>query len=249
MKKNFKLTLEYDGTPYSGWQVQNNSITIQGEIERALSLMLNQPIRISGSGRTDAGVHALAQVANFQSDNTSMGEIQLKKGLNSLLKGPIVVHECKEVDEEFHSRYYAREKEYHYFFLNRELPCAVGRNFIWHIRKPLKVSAMEECCKIITGTHDFKAFEGAGSPRSTTVRTIFMAGFERSETENDRFTFKIRGDGFLRFMVRNIVGTLVLAGAGKITPDDFRKILEGKDRNLAGPTAPAKGLFLMRVFY
>lgn len=246
MKKNFKLTLEYDGTPYSGWQVQNNGPTIQGEIEKALGLMLDQPIRICGSGRTDAGVHALGQVANFQTD-TSMGGQQLKKGLNSLLKGPIVVHECTRVDEDFHSRFYAREKEYHYFFLNREIPCAVGRNFVWHIRHPLKVAYMEECCKIITGTHDFKAFEGAGSPRSTTVRTLYLAEFER--TAKDRFTFKIRGNGFLRFMVRNIVGTLVLAGAGKITPIDFKKILEGKERALAGPTAPAKGLFLMEVFY
>ncbi|MDY0219674.1 MAG: tRNA pseudouridine(38-40) synthase TruA [Desulfobacterium sp.] len=246
MKKNFKLTLEYDGTEYSGWQVQNNSPTIQGEIENALGLMLDQPIRIWGSGRTDAGVHALAQVANFQA-STSMGQSQLKKGLNSLLKGPIVVHECTEVDEAFHARYNAREKEYHYFFLNRELPCAVGRNFVWHIRHPLKIDAMEECCRIITGTHDFKAFEGAGSPRSTTVRTLFLAGFEK--TAKDRFYFKIRGNGFLRFMVRNIVGTLVLAGAGKITPIDFRKILQGRDRSLAGPTAPAKGLFLMKVSY
>ena len=246
MKTNFKLTLEYDGTPYCGWQVQNNCPTVQGEIENVLSLMLNSPIRINGSGRTDAGVHALGQVANFQAD-TTIGADKFKSGLNSLLKGPIVVHECRKVDQNFHSRYSARAKAYHYHFLNREDPCGVGRNFVWHIRPPLSIPAMEECCSIITGTHDFKAFEGSGSPRATTVRTLFSAGFER--TDQDRFTFKVRGDGFLRFMVRNIVGTLVLAGAGKITPGDFKSILEGKDRGLAGATAPANGLFLMKVFY
>jgi tRNA pseudouridine38-40 synthase len=246
MKTNFKLTLEYDGTPYSGWQVQNNCPTVQGEIENALGRMLDRPVRISGSGRTDAGVHALGQVANFQAD-TTIGADQFKRGLNSLLKGPIVVHECTRVDPSFHSRYSARAKAYHYHFLNREDPCGVGRNFVWHIRTPLSIPAMEACCKIITGTHDFKAFEGSGSPRSTTVRTLFSAGFE--QTDKDRFTFKVRGDGFLRFMVRNLVGTLVLAGAGKITPEDFRAILKGKDRSLAGATAPPCGLFLVEVSY
>ncbi len=246
MNTNFKLTLEYDGTPYSGWQVQNNCRTVQGEIENALSLMLNRPVRICGSGRTDAGVHALGQVANFQAD-TTIGADQIKRGLNSLLKGPIVVHDCTRVDPNFHSRYSARAKEYHYHFLNREDPCGIGRNFVWHIRSPLSVSAMAECCPIITGTHDFKSFEGSGSPRSTTVRTLFSAGFER--TARDRITFKVRGDGFLRFMVRNIVGTLVLAGTGKITPENFRAILEGKERGLAGATAPANGLVLVKVSY
>lgn len=246
MRTNFKLTLEYDGTPYSGWQVQNNCPTVQEEIEKALRRMLNRPIRINGSGRTDAGVHALGQVANFQAD-TTIGAAQLKRGLNSLLKGPIVVHECRKVDQSFHSRYSARAKEYHYHFLNREDPCGVGRNFVWHIRPTLSIPAMEECCSIITGTHDFKAFEASGSPRSTTVRTLFSAKFER--TGDDRFIFKVKGDGFLRFMVRNIVGTLVLAGVGKINPKDFRTILEGKDRARAGATAPANGLFLMKVFY
>jgi tRNA pseudouridine38-40 synthase len=243
---NFKITIEYDGTPFSGWQVQNDCKTVQGEIEQALSLILNQPVRINGSGRTDAGVHALAQVATFNAE-TKIGCQALKKGLNGVVKGPIVIHECTRVDDEFHARYNARAKEYHYHILNRQDPCAVGSNYLWHIQKPLDLTAMEECCGIITGTHDFKSFEGAGSPRSTTVRTLFSAGFD---PENDhRIRFRIRGDGFLRFMVRNIVGTLVLAGIGKISPKEFKMILEKQDRNLAGATAPAKGLFLVNVFY
>ncbi len=243
---NFKITIEYDGTPFSGWQVQNDCKTVQGEIEQALSMILNQPVRINGSGRTDAGVHALAQVATFNAE-TGIGCRELKKGLNSVVNGPIVIHECTRVDDDFHARYNARAKEYHYHILNRQEPCAVGRNYLWHIQKPLDMDAMAACCEIITGTHDFKAFEGSGSPRSTTVRTIFSAEFHKRD--DHRLMFRIRGNGFLRFMVRNIVGTLVLAGTGKISPGDFRTILEKQDRNLAGATAPARGLFLVNVFY
>lgn len=246
MKTNFKITIEYDGTPFSGWQVQNNSKTVQGELEKALSMILNQPIRINGSGRTDAGVHALGQVATFHA-MTILGCEELKKGVNSLIKCPIIIHECVKVHDKFHARYDARQKEYHYHILNRQDPSAIGKDYIWHIQKPLDLATMEECCSIITGTHDFKAFEGSGSPRSTTIRTIFSAKFEIKEDHH--LVFKIRGNGFLRFMVRNIMGTLVLAGIGKLTPKEFRTVLEKMDRNLAGATAPARGLFLMNVIY
>lgn len=264
MKTNFKISIEYDGTLFSGWQVQNRCSktpsknipcrTIQGELEKVLSMIFNQEIKINGSGRTDTGVHALGQVASFKAD-TTMECTAIKNSINSILKGSIVIHECIKAEDHFHARYDALSKEYHYHILNRPDPCSIGRDYTWHIKQPLNLQSMEECCKIIMGTHDFKAFEGAGSPRSSTVRTIYSAEFDRdgqkygNRNDRDRLIFKIKGNGFLRFMVRNIVGTLVLAGIGKLSPEKFKTILQAKDRSLAGATAPAKGLFLIRVFY
>jgi len=246
MKTNFKLLIEYDGTPFSGWQVQNNCITVQGELEKTLSIILNRKIRITGSGRTDAGVHAAGQVANFHAD-TGINCKDLKKGLNSMIKSPIVIKDCCTVPNDFHARFNAVSKEYHYHILNRHDPVAIGRDYIWHIKRPLDLSAINQCCKQILGSHDFKSFEAAGSPRPHTVREIFWAGMEKIDKE--KLVFKIKANGFLRFMVRNILGTLVLAGLSKITPEDFGKILYAKDRSLAGATAPAGGLILFKVAY
>jgi len=148
---------------------------------------------------------------------------------------------------DFHARYSALSKEYHYHILNRSYNCAVKRNYIWHIRQKLDIESMNQCCQIILGEHDFKSFEGSGSPRSHTIRTIYSAKIQKSDKH--KIVFKIKGNGFLRFMVRNIVGTLVMAGHNKITPDNFYNILIAKDRKLAGSTAPASGLFLMNVNY
>ncbi|SMC49516.1 tRNA pseudouridine38-40 synthase [Desulfocicer vacuolatum DSM 3385] len=248
-RKNFKITIEYDGTPYAGWQIQPRQSTIQGEIEKVLSIILNQPVTLTGSGRTDAGVHAMGQTANFHAA-TSMTCPPLKRGMNSMLKGPIVIREIEEVPDHFHARYHAISKEYHYHILNRPEPCAVGRNYRWHIPLPLDVTAMNHCCSLIRGEHDFKSFEGAGSPRSHTVRHIYDAVVEPLENQNmERLVFKVKGNGFLRFMVRNIVGTLVQAGLSKLTPKEFHTILLARDRQRAAATAPARGLFLMRVDY
>ncbi len=246
IEKNFKITIEYDGTTFSGWQVQKNKTTIQGELENAISRILNRKIKINGSGRTDAGVHALGQTANFHAE-TAISCSDIKKGINSIIKGPIVIRKCELVQPDFHARYNALSKEYHYFILNRPDPCAIGKNYIWHIKQKLDIDKMNKCCHIITGTHDFKSFEGAGSPRPHTIRTIFSAHVET--LNNCKLVFKIKADGFLRFMVRNIMGTLVSAGMSKITTEDFRAILKAKDRNLAGQTAPPNGLFLMEVNY
>ncbi len=246
MEKNFKITIEYDGTPFSGWQIQNNRSTVQGEIEKSLSQILNQKIKINGSGRTDAGVHALGQTANFFAA-TSIPCQALKKGVNSIINGPIVIKKCETVDSDFHARYSAVSKEYHYHILNRPDPCAVGKNYIWHLKKDLDIDQMNKCCSLITGIHDFKSFEGAGSPRSHTIREIFFSSVEKPD--KDRIVFKIKANGFLRFMVRNIMGTLVSAGLSKISPNDFKKILQAEDRNAAGMTAPPQGLFLIRVNY
>jgi tRNA pseudouridine38-40 synthase len=243
---NFKITIEYDGSAYHGWQRQSSERTIQGEIENALKTMTGNSVAVTGSGRTDAGVHALNQTANFRCAASLAPEVFLK-GLNSLLPEDIVITSCKIVPEKFHARYDVKSKVYHYRILNRTLPAAISRQYAWHIRRKLNLSAMQEALRCIVDSHDFKAFEGSGSPRVSTVRCIINADFEK--TENDYLVLKIEGDGFLKFMVRNIVGTLVDVGFDKITPHDFKQILISKDRNLAGITAPAHGLFLMEVKY
>ncbi len=246
MEKNFKLTIEYDGSDFHGWQRQNRDRTIQGETENALRAMTQQKINLVGSGRTDAGVHAFGQVANFRCETRLDSEAFLN-GLNSLLPDSIVICKCELVNQDFHARYAARSKIYRYRILNRRLPAAIKRQYSWHIRRPLDLGVIHRAAAHVIGTHDFKAFEGTGSPRSDTIRQVFEAAFYR-EAE-DYLVFEIKADGFLRFMVRNIVGTLVEVGLGKITPEDFKAILLSKDRSRAGATAPAHGLFLVLVEY
>ncbi|MCF8093192.1 MAG: tRNA pseudouridine(38-40) synthase TruA [Desulfotignum sp.] len=246
MSQTFKLTIEYDGTGFSGWQRQADKPTIQGELEKVLSRILSQPVYLAGSGRTDAGVHAWGQVASFCAD-TAMDPLVLQKGANSLMKHPVVIQECCCVPDDFHARYSAVSKEYNYFILNREHPCAVGRNYVWHINMSLDADTMNRCCALLCGTHDFKSFENTGSPRRSTVRSVFAAQVEKQP--DNYLKFRICADGFLKNMVRNIVGTLVDVGRHKITRKDFEKILSAKNRSLAGATAPARGLFLKQVNY
>ena len=246
MKKNFKLIIEYDGSSYYGWQRQKNKKTIQGEIEKAIMTITGKKIALTGSGRTDAGVHAFGQVANFYCDTEISPEV-FQRGLNGLMPKDIIIKECNTVDEKFHARYDAKTKTYRYKILNRTIPAAICRQYAWFIKKKLDLDAMQSAILHIIGTNDFKAFEGAGSPRSSTKRRVINAGLQQKEKEY--LIFEIEADGFLRFMVRNIVGTLLDVGLCKITPDDFKKILLSKDRNLAGATAPPHGLFLMNVKY
>lgn len=243
---NFKLIIEYDGTAYQGWQVQKNAATIQGEIENALKIMTGKDITLTGSGRTDSGVHALGQCANFHCE-TRLSPQVFQKGLNSLLNKDIVIKDCQYADENFHARYDVKSKTYQYRILNRAVPAAVGRQYAWFIRNKLDINAMRSAAKHLEGTHDFKAFEGAGSPRSHTVRSVFRSDI--SEHDAGYVIFEIEANGFLKFMVRNIVGTLAETGIGKISPEDFRQILLSKDRKRAGATAPPQGLFLMNVTY
>ena len=244
--KTYKLTMEYDGTHYHGWQIQAGDITIQETLEKALSLMTGETVRVEGSGRTDAGVHALGQTASFKTD-TRIPPEGFQAGLNSLLPEDIVILGCEEVKNDFHARFSAKTKTYQYRIYNQFLPLAVGRQYAWHIRKPLDVPAMTRAAAHLIGTHDFKSFEGAGSPRPHTVRTVLEAGVEKT---GDGFVlFDITADGFLRYMVRNLVGTLVDVGTGKIPPERFKEIIEAKNRDLAGATAPARGLFLVAVRY
>jgi tRNA pseudouridine38-40 synthase len=243
--KNFKITIEYDGGRYSGWQRQTLDPTIQEEIEKALKTITGQKISVIGSGRTDAGVHAHAQVANFKCD-TKLNTQDFWGAINSLTPDDIVITGCEEVDDTFHARYSVKSKVYIYRLINRPKPVALYRQYAWHIRKELNLEAMRTAITHLIGTHDFKAFEGVGSPRSHTTRCVLGASLSK---EAQYLVFEIEADGFLRFMVRNIVGTLVEVGLGKLTPDDFKRILESKDRSQAGATAPAHGLFLKNVKY
>ncbi|MCM2283864.1 MAG: tRNA pseudouridine(38-40) synthase TruA [Desulfobacula sp.] len=246
MTKNFKIIVEYDGTHFSGWQRQTDKRTIQGELEKTLSRIMNQDIRITGSGRTDSGVHAFGQIANFHAE-TGMDAYMIKKAVNSMIKDPIVIRECHVVDDAFHAQYGAVSKEYHYYILNREDPSAIGALFQWHIRQPLDIGLMNQCCQTIMGVHDFRSFENTGSPRSTTIREVIFS--EIRQLEENRLVFIIRANGFLKYMVRNLMGTIVLAGQKKISIQKFKDILEARDRTKAGPTAPPHGLFLKQVHY
>jgi tRNA pseudouridine38-40 synthase len=243
---NFKLTIEYDGTAYCGWQRQAGDPTLQETIETALSVMTRETIRVIGSGRTDAGVHALGQTAHFHT-RTGISSGEFQAGLNSLLPDDIVIRSCEPVPEDFHARFNARHKTYRYMIRNQRLPAAIGRQYAWHIRKPLDIAAMRTAAGHIIGTIDFKSFEGTGSPRADTIRTVLAADVVQTPTGD--VMFEVTATGFLRYMVRNLMGTLVQAGLEKIHADDFKTILEARDRHRAGPTAPPHGLFLVSVFY
>jgi tRNA pseudouridine38-40 synthase len=247
MEKNFKLVIEYDGTAYHGWQRQKSVSTIQETIEQAISKITNREVTLHGSGRTDSGVHAWNQVANF-SVATSLSCDALQRGLDSLTPDDIVIKSCESVPMPFHARFDAVSKIYEYIILNRAHPKAIARQFAWHVRAPLDVDAMNAGAAQLEGTHDFAAFEASGSPRNHTVRTVTRAFFVR-DTAKDQVVFTIEANGFLRCMVRNIVGTLVDLGLGRMTLENFQEIFLSKDRSRAGATAPPHGLFLKEVLY
>lgn len=245
-KKNIKLTLAYDGTRYHGWQRQKTRITIQQVIEEKIEVMVGRSVRLIASGRTDAGVHALNQVCNFLTHSTIAPE-SIKKGLNSLLPNDIIVNHAEYVPSEFHARYSAKSKIYEYRILNRECPDIFQRGFSWHVRIPLKINEIAACLDLLEGTHDFSCFKSSGSENTDPVRSVMTAGIHGPE--NGMLRLFIEADGFLRHMVRNIVGTVVGAGLGKISPKRFVEIVDSGDRRLAGVKAPPQGLFLVEVRY
>jgi tRNA pseudouridine38-40 synthase len=245
-QRKFNIVLEYDGTEFFGWQRQKQTPTIQGEVEKALGTMTGQRVAVTGSGRTDAGVHARAQTAHFVCETNLTPKIFLK-GLNGLLPQDIVVTDCRLAPEDFHARFSVRNKRYRYRILNRSLPSALDHRYAWHIRKKLCHRSMQTVLQTLAGTHDFRAFEGAGSPRSSTVRTVMRAAL--CEGPPGYLYFEVTANGFLRFMVRNIVGTVVDVGLGKTDIQEFEAIFRSRDRTRAGPTAPPQGLFLMAVTY
>ncbi len=243
--KTFQIILEYDGSIYHGWQCQKEVRTIQGTIEKALRIMVGHRVKLIGSGRTDAGVHAFGQVASFQLE-THLTSGSFFKGLNSLTPEDIVVKACRSVHNNFHARFDVKFKTYQYYIINDYLPPAIGRRFVWHIRPKLDMKLLSMATTYFLGSKDFKTFEASGSPRVNTVRTVTKSFIK----QNDKFIiYVIEGSGFLRFMVRNIVGTLVDVGLGKIQVEEIPKLIASKNRSKIGITAPSHGLFLVRVDY
>jgi tRNA pseudouridine38-40 synthase len=243
----FKAVVEYDGTAYHGWQLQKGPPTIQGEMERVLSRLLDDPIRVHGAGRTDAGVHARGQVAHFTGD-WSGSVSALHMACNALLPPDIALTDLQIAPDDFHARHSARSKTYCYRFLNRPLRTPFDRLYAWHIPHALDTDSMALAAGHLLGTHDFSAFGSPTDGTSSTVREIIEARLTK-DSAGDILLFSITGTGFLRYMVRSLVGTLVLVGKKKIAPSDFLAILESCDRSRSGPTAPARGLCLMSVHY
>ncbi|WP_028316285.1 tRNA pseudouridine(38-40) synthase TruA [Desulfatibacillum aliphaticivorans] len=245
MKRNFKLILEYDGTHYHGWQRQPHDLTIQEVLEGALEKITRQKCVVYGAGRTDSGVHALNYVANFRC-NTHLDAGVFVKALNSTLPKDIVCKESTLAPDGFHARKSAVSKIYEYHITNGPTPPAVCRQYAWHVRRRLDKEAMTRAAELFLGSHDFSAFEGAGSPKATSVRNIMQSHIQSWE---NHIIYRVEANGFLRYMVRNIVGTLVYIGMGKIPPEAVMDILASGDRGQAGPTAPPEGLFMMCVKY
>jgi tRNA pseudouridine38-40 synthase len=244
--RNIKLLIEYDGTNYQGWQVQPIGPTIQGTIEEKLALLTGEAVHLIGSGRTDAGAHAFNQVAHFKTQSR-MDVRSIQRALNSLLPPDIVIQGAEEVEESFHARKQSKSKVYEYRILNRDLRSAFRRGYAWHIPKKLDFKEMEKATRNLIGEHDFSSFRSVGSPTRTAVRRVTRAEWKRGREGLIRF--EIEANGFLKQMVRAMVGTLVEVGKGKISSEEFRQILDSRNRKKAGPTAPAHGLFLKEVKY
>ena len=244
--RTIKLIAAYDGTDYKGWQIQNNHPTIQGKIEEKLGIILNQPTRITGSGRTDAGVHAFNQVAHFCT-GSQMDLRSLKKGLNSLLPSDIVVKEVANADADFHARYSAKSRIYKYFLWNGEILSPFYRRFSWHVHHQLDREQMREAAQSLIGWHDFASFQGTGSVCRTSEREVIR--FTLTGRAGGWLVITIEASAFLRHMVRNIAGTLLEVGKGFMSVNEFKTILGAKDRGKAGVTAPPQGLFLKEVRY
>ena len=247
-----KLVIAYDGTGFCGWQRQKNGETIQEEIERAASRICNQSITVHGAGRTDAGVHALAMTAHFHTSSTLSLE-RMHKGLNSLLPNSIRIIEIEEQTPDFHARFTAKSKTYRYTLFTGPIQPPQQRLYVAHYPGSTDVELMQRCLTLITGTHDFSSFETTGTrdkgctSGKGAVRTILAAWLEQPDPET--LHLFITGDGFLRHMVRNIAGTVIEVGQFKRSISAFAEILEARDRQCAGATAPAHGLTLISVDY
>src|SRR3990170_7683920 len=244
--RNIKLLIEYEGTNYAGWQVQKNLSTIQGTIQEKLKILTGEEIELTSASRTDAGVHALGQVANFNTDSR-ISSHAIQMGLNALLPDDIVIKSAEDVSLDFDSRRNAKAKTYRYLILNRSYPSAIYRNFSWHVFQKLDIDAMTKAASCLIGKKDFTSFRAAECDAPHSIREILSFSIEKKD---DGFLeLEVKGTAFLRHMVRIMVGTLVAIGKGKIAVNDFESIIEAKDRRLAGMTAPPEGLFLKEVEY
>ncbi len=243
--RRVRLEIEYDGTPFSGWQVQRKRVSVQGLLEEAVASVAGGRVRLHGAGRTDAGVHALGQVAHFDTASALPAE-NIRRGANTRLPAEIVIVAAADVGPGFHARYAATGKLYRYLIHRRPAPSPFWRSRAWHYPSPLNVKRMTSAAAVLKGRRDFAAFTASGSSVRTTERTVRR--IEIAE-DGDLLVVAIEADGFLYKMARNIVGTLVAVGAGDIPLARLRKILASGDRREAGPTAPACGLYLAGVLY
>lgn len=244
--RNIKLVIEYDGKDFNGWQKQPTKLNIQGEIERAImDITKEENIELNASGRTDAGVHALGQVANFKT-NSSMPVEKFPIAINNKVKKSIVIKSAEEVPERFHSRYNCKQKTYRYVINNSEYGSAIYRNQECHIPQRLNVDEMKKAVKYFEGEHDFKGFKASGTSSKNSVRKIYKT---KIDVDGDRIFIELTGSGFLYNMVRIISGTLVDVGLGKIKSEEIPEIILSGDRTRAGKTLPPQGLFLVKVDY
>ena len=243
MQRNIKLEIEYDGTDFHGWQMQPKLRTVQGEIQEKLKTILQHEVNLSGAGRTDAGVHALGQVANFKTDNSLEAE-SILEALNGLIGSDVVIKKAQEVNPNFHARYSAASRLYEYRICRRR--SALLRRYAWEVLYPLNIDEMLRATKQIEGEHDFSSFCLAESSKENNVCNVTHAAWQ---PDGDQLTLEIEADRFLHTMVRSLVGTLVEVARGYFSVEDFADIMKAKDRRKAGPTAPARGLYLVEVKY
>lgn len=247
--RTLKLTLAYDGTEYEGWQYQPDKPTVQGTLERAWHAVSGESLRITASGRTDAGVHALGQVASFRTESRLATDV-IARAMNAELPQDIAVLAVEEMPPGFHAIRDAVRKRYRYTIHNAPVRDPFRRRYAWHVYRPLDVEAMQRAAEPLRGTHDFRSFESQWPNRATSVRTVYVLDVRRgAENERDSVHFDIEADGFLYNMVRSIVGTLVEVGRGAQAESWPAEVLAALDRRVAGKTAPPQGLFLVRVDY
>ena len=243
---SFRITLAYDGGPFVGWQRQAEGTSIQGLIEEALGELDGREVTVAGAGRTDAGVHALAQVASFTLIRDTLPDVVVRS-LNGKLPPEIRVQAAEEVPASFHARFDATSKRYRYRLWNADVLNPFERAYVWHVPGALDVAAMAEAARCVEGRHDFAAFQTVGGAGGPTVRVVTLSNVARRD--DGLVTYEVEGDGFLRHMVRAIVGTLVDVGRGRHSPEWMRDLIASRDRSQAGRTAPAHGLFLVCVGY
>ena len=252
--RNLKLTLSYDGSDFAGWQVQPDAVTVQGTLASAIGRVTGEKVLPQGSGRTDAGVHALAQVATFGTES-SVPTANFVKALNDVLPASVRVLEVEEVAPDFHARKSARAKTYRYRIYRAAICPPFLSRYVWHYPYPLDAQAMTQAAGLVEGEHDFTSFAAVDPERSdggregvpvSNIRQIFSSSWER---QGDEFVYTVKGSGFLHHMVRNLVGTFILVGKGTLQSNGLTRILEARNRSAAGATAPASGLYLVNVEY
>ena len=244
-KRNLKLTIAYDGSGYHGFQRQLNACTVQQVLEEKLSNLLNERIAVAGAARTDAGVHAYGQVVSFWTESAIPTE-RIPIAMAGVLPRDIAVIDAASMPVNFHARFSSCSKIYLYRIHNTTVPNPLLRNHAWQVHRQLDAEAMHEALQSLAGEHDFSSFQAAGSSARNPVRTLYAVKCER---QGNNIEFLFHGNGFLYHMVRNIVGTAVDVGMGKITQADFQSIFSGRDRTVAGATAPPNGLYLQEIFY